>query len=145
MWSISFKVLVAFRCWPSLAKTCKGLILSLKTLLHLMELNPDFNYILYNQRLNCKLIDNIIDYCVGVKVLTAGVLNSPVFWVITPCSPLKVNRHFEGTCGLHLHGWRVSQTRKQHEVGSRLADGRDMFLRNIGGLPTDYTALYPRI
>jgi hypothetical protein len=44
MWSISSEVLVAFRWWPSLAETCKGLILLLKTLLHLMEFNPNFTY-----------------------------------------------------------------------------------------------------
>jgi hypothetical protein len=38
------KGLVAFRWWPLLAKTCKGLILLLKTLLHLMEFNPNFSY-----------------------------------------------------------------------------------------------------
>jgi hypothetical protein len=38
------------KCWsppddgPSLAETCEGLILLLKTLLHLMEFNPNFNY-----------------------------------------------------------------------------------------------------
>jgi hypothetical protein len=42
MWSISFEVLVAFRWWPSLAETSKGLILLLKTLCHLMEFNPNF-------------------------------------------------------------------------------------------------------
>jgi hypothetical protein len=45
MWSISFEVLVAFRWWPSLAETCKGLIILLKTLSHLMEFNPHFTYI----------------------------------------------------------------------------------------------------
>jgi hypothetical protein len=31
-----------------LAETCKGLILLLKTLLHSMEFNPDFTYMLYS-------------------------------------------------------------------------------------------------
>jgi hypothetical protein len=30
-------------------------------------------------------------------------MNNSVFWGITPCSPLKVNRRFGGTC--RLHGW----------------------------------------
>jgi hypothetical protein len=30
------------------------------------------------------------------------LLKSSVFWYITPCSPLKVTRRFEGTCRLHL-------------------------------------------
>jgi hypothetical protein len=29
---------------------------------------------------------------VGFEVLTAVVMKSPIFWDITPCSPLKVNR-----------------------------------------------------
>jgi hypothetical protein len=44
MRSISFEVLIAFRWWPSLAETSKGLILLLKTLLLLMEFNPNFAY-----------------------------------------------------------------------------------------------------
>jgi hypothetical protein len=35
------------------------------------------------------------------------------FWDITLCSPLKVNRHFGGTCRLHLQGRRISQARNQ--------------------------------
>jgi hypothetical protein len=41
-------MLVAFRWWPSLAETCKGLILLLKPLLHLVEFNPNFIYMLYS-------------------------------------------------------------------------------------------------
>jgi hypothetical protein len=39
---------------------------------------------------------------VGSEVLTAVVMNSTVFWDITPCSPLKVNQRFGGTYHLHL-------------------------------------------
>jgi hypothetical protein len=39
-------------------------------------------------------------------------LTVSVFWDITPCSPLEVNRRFRGTCRLHLHGRRISQARK---------------------------------
>jgi hypothetical protein len=35
-------------------------------------------------------------------------------WDITPCSPLKVNRHFRGTYRLHLQGRRVSQAKIKH-------------------------------
>jgi hypothetical protein len=35
------------------------------------------------------------------------------------CSPVKVIRHFGGTCRLHLQGRRVSQWRYQHEAGSK--------------------------
>jgi hypothetical protein len=33
------------------------------------------------------------------------VMKSSTFWNITPCSPLKVNRHFKGT--YHLLNWTV--------------------------------------
>jgi hypothetical protein len=42
------------------------------------------------------------NYYVGSEVLTAVVMKSTVFWDITPCSPLKVNRNFGGTYRLHL-------------------------------------------
>jgi hypothetical protein len=34
---------------------------------------------------------------VGFEVLTAVVMKSTIFWDITPCCPLKVNRRFGGT------------------------------------------------
>jgi hypothetical protein len=30
------------------------------------------------------------------------VMRNSIFWDIMPCSPLKVNQHFGGTCCLHL-------------------------------------------
>jgi hypothetical protein len=39
-----------------------------------------------------------------VTVLTAVVTKATIFWDITPCSPLKVNRRFGGTYRLHLQG-----------------------------------------
>jgi hypothetical protein len=42
VWSISFEVLFISRWYPSLAETCKGLILLLKSLLRLMEFSPNF-------------------------------------------------------------------------------------------------------
>jgi hypothetical protein len=36
-------------------------------------------------------------------------MKSSVFWDLVPCSPLKVNWCFGGTCNLHLQSWRVSQ------------------------------------
>jgi hypothetical protein len=88
--------------------------------------------------------------------LTAVVMKSSIFWDITPCSPLKINRLFEGTHRLHLQG-RISWVRYQRE-GSLLAtcfhagvflglsqpeDGGNMFIRNVGWLPTGYTAFKP--
>jgi hypothetical protein len=40
---------------------------------------------------------------VGFEVLTAEVMQSSIFWDITPCSLLKENRRFGGTCP-HLQG-----------------------------------------
>jgi hypothetical protein len=54
-------------------------------------------------------------------VLTAVVMKSSVFWDITLCSPLKVNRCFVGIYCLHLQGRRVRQARKQCEAGSKLS------------------------
>jgi hypothetical protein len=34
---------------------------------------------------------------VGFEALTAVVMKSSVFWDITQCNPLKINRCFEGT------------------------------------------------
>jgi hypothetical protein len=39
--------------------------------------------------------------------------------VITPCSPLKVNRYFGGTCCLHLQGRKIGQARNQREPESK--------------------------
>jgi hypothetical protein len=82
-----------------------------------------------------------------------------------PCSPLKVNRHFGGTCHLHFQSQRICQAKKKH--GSRwqsehmalLAtcfhvcfllslffdpeDGNDMFLLNFVWLSMDYMVLHP--
>jgi hypothetical protein len=51
-----------------------------------------------------------------IKLIT---LKSSVFWDITLCNPLKVNRYFKRTYGLHLQGWRVSQERNYYETGSK--------------------------
>jgi hypothetical protein len=32
------------------------------------------------------------------EVLVAVVMKSCIFWDMTPCSPLKINRRFRGTC-----------------------------------------------
>jgi hypothetical protein len=68
-----------------------------------------------------------------------------------PYSPLKVNRCFGGTCLLHL---RIEEEDKQGNSKKQATrellglhfnsdDGGDMFLRNIGGLLTDYTPYTP--
>jgi hypothetical protein len=105
-------------------------------------------------------IHNGVSYYVGFEVLPAVFIKSIIFWSITPCSPLKVNRHFGGTYRLHLQGRRIRQARYQREsrcqaefyfkAGFLLVlfldpeDGGDMFIRNICWLSTDYTAIYSR-
>jgi hypothetical protein len=44
---------------------------------------------------------------VGSEVLSAVVIKSTILWDITSCSPLKVNRRFDGTYHLHFRG-RIS-------------------------------------
>jgi hypothetical protein len=41
----------------------------------------------------------------GFEILTAVVMKSVVFWVVTPCS-LEKAWHFQGTYCLYLCGWR---------------------------------------
>jgi hypothetical protein len=78
---------------------------------------------------------------VGFEVLRAVVMKCSIFWDITTCSPLKINRRFGGICRLHIQGRRISQARNQREAGSNqwLAcftfhskDGGDLFRRNVG-------------
>jgi hypothetical protein len=52
---------------------------------------------------------------VGFEVLTAVVMKSTIFWDITPCISMKVNRRFGGTYRLHLQGRRISKARNQSE------------------------------
>jgi hypothetical protein len=48
-------------------------------------------------------------------VLTAEVMKRSIFWDIMPCSPLKVNRIFGGTCRFHHQGRKMSQVRNQRD------------------------------
>jgi hypothetical protein len=50
-------------------------------------------------------------------------MKSSTFWDVTPCSPLKFNRHSGGTCSLHLQGRRINRERNQREAGSKLLVG----------------------
>jgi hypothetical protein len=72
--------------------------------------------------------NGVNDY-VGVEVLTGVVMKSTIFWDITLCSPLKVNRRFGRTYRLHLQGRRISRARNQR--GSRCLLG-GIFLRTVG-------------
>jgi hypothetical protein len=46
------------------------------------------------------------EYIVGFEVFTAVVAKFIIFWDITPCSTLIVNRRFGGTYRFHLQGQR---------------------------------------
>jgi hypothetical protein len=68
---------------------------------------------LYGAVLNCAQGQDLI--CVGFEVLTAVAMKSTIFWDITPCSPLKVNRRFGGTYRHHLQDLIISRGRNQRE------------------------------
>jgi hypothetical protein len=63
-------------------------------------------------------------------------MKSVIFWDMTPCSPLSVNRLFGGTYRLYLQGRRnkfsKKSTSKQMASFFDPEDGGDMFLRNVG-------------
>jgi hypothetical protein len=71
-------------------------------------------------------------YYVGFEVLTAVDVKSKIFWDITPCSPLKVNRRFGRTSRLHLEGGRIIQASRALLATSFTLVSCDMFLRNVG-------------
>jgi hypothetical protein len=67
-------------------------------------------------------------------------MKNSIFWDITPCNPLKVNRSFRGkisACHL-LSRWFLAR------LILRPWRWRRHVLRNVGRLSTDYTALYLR-
>jgi hypothetical protein len=53
----------------------------------------------------------------------AGMM-SPIFWEITLCNLLKVNRRFGGTYRLHLQSRRINEARNQHEASSNIVNSR---------------------
>jgi hypothetical protein len=87
-------------------------------LANLTEKNPasDTDSLSVRQEILCFLWNPKLHYHVEIEVLTEVVMKSSVFWDITPYSSMNVNRRFRGTCCLLLQGWRVNQTRNQHEV-----------------------------
>jgi hypothetical protein len=50
-----------------------------------------------------------------------------IFWDITPCSPMKLNRRFGGTYCLHLQGGRIIQARN----GIKQAVRRDLLVSSL--------------
>jgi hypothetical protein len=62
----------------------------------------------------------LLQLCFSITYQIPQFLQSYIFGDITPCSPLRINWCFGGTCGLHLQGRRISQERNQHEAGSKI-------------------------
>jgi hypothetical protein len=56
-------------------------------------------------------------------------MKSSIFWDISPCSPLKVNRRFGETYRLNLQNRRISHVRNQSETGGNQKT-EDEFLHN---------------
>jgi hypothetical protein len=58
----------------------------------------------------------------------SNTTKSSPLWDIPSCSPIKVNRCFEGTYGLKLQGQKV------HPVKDRFSpeDGGDIFFQSVG-------------
>jgi hypothetical protein len=55
----------------------------------------------------------------GFEVLAAVVMKISVFWDMTPCCPLKVNRCYGWIYRRRVQSWGVSQTRNQYKTGSK--------------------------
>jgi hypothetical protein len=54
-----------------------------------------------------------------IGVSDKDMKKSSIFWDITPCSPLRVNRRFRGICRLHLQGrWKIKQETSMKQVAS---------------------------
>jgi hypothetical protein len=57
--------------WPSLAETCKGLILLLKTLFHLMEFSPNFTYMVQSATAeDMSIIEHVVHYITSVRYIS---------------------------------------------------------------------------
>jgi hypothetical protein len=63
-----------------------GPVPSLNTKYDVVKEIPHDAQVSTNNLLKCRV------FLVGLEVLTAVVMKSPIFWDMTPCSPLKINR-----------------------------------------------------
>jgi hypothetical protein len=52
----------------------------------------------------CKICSYFCLFCSILYIQSYIKVKSTIYWNITPCSPLKLNRRFGGTCLLHLQG-----------------------------------------
>jgi hypothetical protein len=71
---------------------------SSETLLYFYSCNPGdhtLQWLVYFWENKYSLLQRVEEF-VGSEFLTAVVLKSTIFWDVTPCSPLKINRRFGG-------------------------------------------------
>jgi hypothetical protein len=72
-------------------------------------------------------------------------METPVFWDITPCSPLKANRIFGEAClGPKNKPSYVLDASFLFGLFLDPKNGGEMFLLNVGWLSTDYMALWQK-
>jgi hypothetical protein len=99
------------KCTPglpgSLTKFCS---LWNKMNLRRTDINSSYKERIVNNVDNWVMVKGLL----GIEVLTAMIMKSSIFWYITSCGSLKVNRHFGVTHSLHLHG-RISRATYQRE------------------------------
>jgi hypothetical protein len=75
--------------------------------------------------------------CVGFQGLTTVAVKNYIFWNITLCSPVRINRRFGGTYRLHLQSRRINQTGFQHEAGRKQLCFCLLHSGYLTGLPFD--------
>jgi hypothetical protein len=79
--------------------------------------------VLYHQAKSGRNMSESMDIYIYITNKRTDVQKSPIFWNITPRSPLKVNRNFGGTRRLHLRSriWRKINQRGNVTNDSTLA------------------------
>jgi hypothetical protein len=69
-------------------------------------------------------------------------LKSTIFWDITPCSPLKVNRCFGGTYRLHLQDRRIRRARNQWQAERYVPPKRRLTCNGLHGVISQKIVLF---
>jgi hypothetical protein len=78
----------------------------------------------------------------GFEVLTALVIKSSIFWGLTPCSPLEVNRYFGGTFSLHLQRRKTGPKKKSSmKAGGKIVSylAHSSTLKTLSTMPSHRT------
>jgi hypothetical protein len=81
-------------------------------------------------------------FYVGFEVLKVVVMKSFIFWDITPCSLLKMNRYFRGTCPFYIQGHTMNPARNQCEEGSMLASKYHLTFNRLLSITSQKTELF---